>query len=133
MTLTIGQLADAGAVNTQTVRYYERIGLLRAADRTAAGYRQYAPADLRRLRFIRRAQQLGFSLAEIRELLALRVHDPRSCTTVARRVEAKIRGVEQRMREMRSMLRTLKRLRASCATGTPTVECPILEALDEDA
>ncbi|MDE3053354.1 MAG: heavy metal-responsive transcriptional regulator [Gemmatimonadota bacterium] len=133
MTLTIGQLAEAGAVNAETIRYYERMELLRAPERTAGGYRQYGPSELRRLRFIRRAKALGFSLAEIRELLALRVHDPRSCGAVSRRVDVKIQGVEQRMREMRSMLRTLKRLRASCATGTPTVECPILEALDEDA
>jgi DNA-binding transcriptional MerR regulator len=87
MMLTIGKLASAAGVNTQTIRYYERSGLFPVPARTPGGYRQFGPDELRRLRFIRRAQGLGFSLTEIRELLGLRVHDPRSCGAVTRRVE----------------------------------------------
>ena len=77
MLLTIGKLASAAGVNTQTIRYYERSGLFPVPARTPSGYRQFGPDELRRLRFIRRAQGLGFSLTEIRELLGL-LRDPRS-------------------------------------------------------
>lgn len=130
MSLTIGKLASAAGVNTQTIRYYERSGLFPAAARTPAGYRQFGPDEVRRLLFIRRAQGLGFSLAEIRELLALRVHDSRSCADVSRRVEAKIDATEQKIRELQGLHRSLNRLRASCAARERTVDCPVLTALD---
>lgn len=133
MLLTIGKLAAAAGVNTQTIRYYERSGLFPVAARTPAGYRQFGPEELHRLRFIRRAQSLGFSLTEIRELLGLRVHDPRSCGAVSRRVEGKIEATELKIRELTGLLRALKRLRASCAARERTADCPILEALVDDA
>lgn len=131
--LTIGKLASAAGVNTQTIRYYERSGLFRAPTRTPGGYRQFGADELRRLLFIRRAQAVGFSLAEIRELLALRVHDPRSCGAVARRVDAKIVATEEKIRELQALLASLTRVRASCAARRRTDDCPVLEALDEDA
>lgn len=133
MMLTIGKLASAAGVNPQTIRYYERSGLLPAPTRSSSGYRQFGPEELRRLRFIRRAQGLGFSLTEIQELLGLRVHDPRSCGAVTRRVETKIDAIELKIRELQALLRALKKLRASCAARERTADCPILEALVDDA
>lgn len=133
MLLTIGKLASAAGVNTQTIRYYERSGLFPVPARTPAGYRQFGPDELRRLRFIRRAQGLGFSLTEIRELLGLRVHDPRSCSAVSRRVQEKIEATELKIRALQGLHRALKRLGASCAARERTAECPILEALGDDA
>lgn len=133
MSFTIGKLASAAGVNTQTVRYYERSGLFRATKRTPGGYRQFGPVELQRLLFIRRAQAVGFSLTEIRELLALRVHDPRSCDAVSRRVEAKIAATEEKISELQRLLRALTRLRTSCTARIRTDDCPVLEALVEDA
>ena len=133
MSLTIGKLASAAGVNAQTIRYYERSGLVRAPERTAGGYRQFGADELRRLLFIRRAQAVGFSLAEIRELLALRIHDPRSCAAVSRRVEAKITATEEKIRELQKLLKSLNRLHASCAARRRTDDCPVLEAFVEDA
>ena len=133
MSLTIGELASAAGVNAQTIRYYERSGLVRAPKRTAGGYREFGADELRRLQFIRRTQSVGFSLAEIRELLALRVHDPRSCAAVSRRVEEKVAATEEKIRELQKLLKSLNRLRASCAARERTDDCPVLEALVEDA
>lgn len=133
MSLTIGKLASAAGVNAQTIRYYERSGLFRAPKRTPGGYRQFGPDELRRLLFIRRAQSVGFSLAEIRELLTLRVHDPRSCVAVSRRVEAKITATQEKIRELESLLKSLNHVRASCAARKRTEDCPVLEALVDDA
>lgn len=132
-TLTIGKLASAAGVNPQTIRYYEREGLFPAPPRTAAGYRQFGPDELRRLRFIRRAQGLGFSLDEIRDFLALRVHDPRSCASVERRVEIKIQATERKIQELNALLKALNGLRAACSARRRTADCPILEALADDA
>lgn len=131
MSLTIGQLASAAGVNAQTIRYYERSGLFPEPMRTASGYRQFGPEELRRLLFIRRSQGVGFSLSEIRELLALRIHDPRSCSGVARQVEAKISATEQKISELQGLLKSLNSLRASCAARERTAECPVLQALDD--
>ena len=131
MSLTIGQLAAAAGVNAQTIRYYERSGLFPEPMRTASGYRQFEPEELRRLQFIRRSQGVGFSLSEIRELLALRIHDPRSCSGVSRQVEAKISATEQKISELQGLLKSLNRLRASCAARERTAECPVLQALDD--
>ena len=133
MSLTIGKLASAAGVNAQTIRYYERSGLFRAPKRTRSGYRQFETDALPRLLFIRRAQGVGFSLAEIRELLALRVHDPRSCEAVSRRVDAKIVATEQKIGELQRLLKSLTGLRASCEARERTDDCPVLEALVHDA
>ena len=133
MSFTIGKLASAAGVNAQTIRYYERAGLFRAPARTPSGYRQFGPDELRRLLFIRRAQGVGFSLAEIRDLLMLRVHDPRSCTAVSRRVEAKITATVEKIHELQRLLKALNRVRDSCAARKRTEDCPVLETLLEDA
>lgn len=133
MTMTIGALAERSDVNIQTIRYYERRGILRPAARTAAGYRQYDAESVDRLRCIRQAQELGFSLGEIGELLGLRVEDPAACATVEARARAKLDQVKQKIRELNRMKRVLERLTASCEAREPTAECPILEMLEAPA
>jgi len=130
--LSIGQLAAAAAVNTQTVRYYERRGLLSAAQRTRAGYRQFDREHVRRIRFIKRAQALGFSLQEIQELLALRVRDAATCARVERKTRDKIALVADKLQELERLKLTLDDLAASCRARRVTPECPILEALEEN-
>jgi Hg(II)-responsive transcriptional regulator len=132
MELTIGQVAAAGSVNVQTIRYYERRGLFAPARRTRSGYRQYSRESVSRLRFIRHAQELGFSLKEIEELLTLRVRDGASCSTVADRTKKKLHVVEQRIRDLQRLKRTLERLARSCAAHRATDSCPILETLEDD-
>lgn len=132
MGLTIGQIAAAGNVNVETIRYYERRGLLHAAGRSPSGYRQYTADSVKRLRFIRHAQDLGYSLAEIEELLALRVRDGASCKAVAQKTRNKIQNVEQRITDLQRMKRTLEGLAAACDARRPTEHCPILQALGDD-
>lgn len=131
MELTIGELATRAGVNIQTVRYYERRGLMPKPARTRAGYRQYRPEAADRLRFIRRAQDLGFSLDEITELLALRVRHASACATVEARAREKIAVVDRKIGELERMKRTLERLTAACERREPTSECPILEVLED--
>lgn len=131
--LTTGQLAQASGVGVQTLRYYERIGLLRRPPRTAGGYRQYDSTDLQRLRFVKGAQELGFTLAEIEDLLALRVEDDRSCAAVAETADRVIARVDRRLGELGTMRRALVRLRVACDEGSPTARCPLLEALEEES
>ncbi len=131
MPLTIGQLAEQAGVNVQTVCYYERRGLLPQPARTGAGYRQYPPDAADRLRFIRRAQNLGFSLEEIAELLALRVKHASACAAVEARARDKIALVDRKIGELERMKRTLHRLASACEAREPTGDCPILEALEE--
>jgi len=131
--MSIGQVAAAAAVNIQTVRYYERRGLLSPARRTPSGYRQYNEDAVARLRFIRHAQELGFSLKEIDELLALRVRRGSACDAVERKTRQKIDLVEQRIRDLERIKRTLQKLADACAARELTQECPILEALEDRA
>jgi MerR family copper efflux transcriptional regulator len=133
MNLTIGQVAAAASVNIQTIRYYERRGLVTAPQRTASGYRQYGDEAVARLRFIKHAQDLGFSLAEIQELLALRVRHAGGCATVERKARQKIELVAKRIQDLRRLKRTLERLAQACAARQPTEDCPILEALEDRA
>src|SRR3989449_7536042 len=131
MALTIGQVADAADVNIQTIRYYERRGLFPNPRRTPAGYRQYADDAVPRLRFIKHAQELGFSLQEIQELLGLRVRHGAACDAVERKTRQKIEVVQQRIRDLQRMKRTLERLAAACTPRRPTDACPILEVLED--
>ena len=133
MPLTIGQVASAADVNVQTIRYYERRGLVPTPRRTAAGYRQYTDDAVARLRFIKHAQELGFSLQEIQELLGLRVRHGDACDTVERKTRKKIEVVQQRIRHLQRMKRTLERLAAACEVRRPTADCPILEVLEDHA
>ena len=132
--LTIGQLAREAEINLETVRYYERRGLLPKPPRTASGYRVFPAEATQRLRFIRRAQELGFSLTEIRELLALRISPRTSSAEIRKRAEAKITDIESKIKSLESMRKSLRKLTKSCAGCGPISECPILGSLDgEDA
>lgn len=132
MTLTRTQVARVAGVNAETVRYYERRGLFPAARRSAAGYRQYESDAVTRLRFIKHAQELGFSLQEIQELLALRVRDGAACAAVARRSRDKVALVRRKIAELRRIERTLQRLLGACARRQPTADCPILASLESN-
>ncbi len=128
--LTIGQLARRAGVGVETVRFYERRGLLETPTRRPSGYRQYADETVARLRFIRRAKELGFSLKEISELLALRFDPGTTCAEVKARAKAKISDIEAKIAALQSMKKALTDLTRSCNGRGPTSECPILEALE---
>jgi MerR family mercuric resistance operon transcriptional regulator len=130
--LTISRLAQLGGVNLETIRYYERQGLLPAPPRTAAGYRVFPRDAARRLRFIKRSQELGFSLSEISELLALRMKPGAKQTDMRMRAEAKITDIEQKIRTLQAMKKTLGQLTERCEGCGPLAACPILESLDEE-
>jgi MerR family mercuric resistance operon transcriptional regulator len=129
-TVTIGQLARKAQVHVETVRYYERRGLLPPPARRWSGYRQYSHDDIIRLRFIKHAQRLGFSLKEIAELLSLRVDPDTSCRDVKHRAEAKLVDIEEKIRTLERIKNALKQLVAACRGRGPTTMCPILEALE---
>lgn len=125
--MTIGQLAQAAEVNIETIRYYQRQGLLEEPDRPAQGYRRYAPHQLRRLRFIRRAQALGFTLAEVGDLL--RLQTGRRCTDTRGLATRKLQLIDQRMADLAAMRQTLADLVQQCdAEGVGDV-CPVIDAL----
>jgi MerR family mercuric resistance operon transcriptional regulator len=130
--LTIGLLAKQAGVNLETVRFYERRGLLPRQPRSASGYRLFPADAARRLRFIRRAQELGFSLNEIRELLSLRVSRTTRSADIRERAEAKVADIEAKIRSLESMRRTLRKLTKVCDGCAPATECPILESLDRE-
>jgi MerR family mercuric resistance operon transcriptional regulator len=127
---TIGQLARKTGINLETVRYYERRGLLPKPPRTSSGYRLFPIDAAQRLGFIKRAQDLGFSLAEIRELLTLRVSRRTRSAEVRKRAEAKIAEIESKIRSLKSMRNSLRNLANACEGCGPISECPIIESLD---
>ena len=131
-TLKIGQLAQRAAVNLQTIRYYEREGLLPEPPRLSSGYRLYTESMVRRVRFIKRAQEIGFSLAEIRELLSLRADENRERNEVRAIAQAKIADIEDKMRTLKAMKAVLNRLTERCSGCGPASECPILESIDSE-
>jgi len=130
--LTIGRLAREAGVNLETVRYYERRGLLPKPPRSASGYRLFPSVAAQRLRFIRRAQELGFSLKEIRELLSLRVSRTTTSRDIRARAEAKIVDIEAKIKSLESMKKTLRKVTRVCDGCAPLAKCPILESLDRE-
>ena len=131
--LTIGHLAREAGINLGTVRYYKRRGLLPKPPRSASGYRLFPVEAARRLRFIRRAQELGFSLREIQELLSLRVSLGKTSADVrASRAEAKITDIQSKIkRALSPWRRRLRKLTKTCTGCGPIVQCPILESLEK--
>jgi MerR family copper efflux transcriptional regulator len=132
---TIGAAARRAGVGIDTIRYYERASLLPPPPRRASGYRDYGSGTVERLRFIRRAKDLGFSLQDIRELLALSTDRERGVKSVKQRAEARLAQIEQRIRELQRVKRGLKQLIAACPGHGALEQCPILRALggEEDA
>lgn len=127
-TLTIGTLAKQSGVNLETIRFYERSGLLPAPQRSAAGYRHYQEMDVRRLRFIRRGRELGFSLEEIRSLLDLAAHPESPCASADQMVREHLDTIEARIRDLQNMQAELYKI-AGCQSGHAE-HCRLLEALD---
>jgi Hg(II)-responsive transcriptional regulator len=130
--LTIGELAKQAGVNRETVRYYERRRLLPLPERTVSGYRSFSDDAVRRIIFIRRAQALGFSLNEIKELLELRAGSGNRGKNMRTRAEQKIRSLDEKIEALTAMKKTLRRLAAACAKGGTTERCPILESLEPE-
>ena len=127
----IGEAADRAGVNVQTLRYYERRGLLPKPARRRSGYREFAGDAVRVVRFIKRAQDLGFSLDEIEELLRLRKNSGRGRQRIRSVAEQRIRQIEEKIAELERMRSALRTLVHSCHKSE-TLECPIIEALEGD-
>lgn len=132
MGLKIGEVAERGGVNLQTIRYYERENLLPEPPRLSSGYRVYPNHTVRRVRFIKRAQEIGFTLAEIRELLAIRIDSARESIEVRALAQAKINDIEQKIQTLQRMKEALARITDRCPGCGPASECPILESIDSD-
>lgn len=130
--LTIGLVARRAGVGVETVRFYERQGLIEEPPRRLSGYREYDKEVVSRLGFIRRAKKLGFTLKEIKELLSLR-RDPSTPTAdVKRLAEAKIADIETKIRSLQKMKKALEELTSACCENATTAECPLLHALDQE-
>ena len=127
---TIGQLAKKANVNLETIRFYERKGLLPEPPRNKSGHRQYTAQDLRRTKFIKRTQTLGFSLQEISDLLSLKVKTGKTCGDVKKKVKAKIIDIEEKIETLQKMREVLLRLETDCPGKGPLNECPILDTLN---
>ena len=128
--LTTAKLAREGGVNLETIRYYERRGLLPKPPRTPSGYRRFSDDSIRRLRYIRRAQDLGFTLKEIKELLAIKVKRGATCADVRRKAEAKIADVDAKIRHLQAIREALHEMTATCFGNGPVTNCTILDALN---
>ncbi len=130
--LTIGNVAKLAEVHIETLRYYERKGVVPRPPRTISNYRSYPEDTVRRVRFVKHAQELGFSLKEIKELLALRGTLGAGCRNVQQRAAAKITEIEKKIRSLQGMRRALHILLEQCQGKGPPTECPILESLDSN-
>jgi MerR family copper efflux transcriptional regulator len=128
--LTIGALAKRAGIGVETVRFYERRGLVRRPARPRAGYRAYSEEEIGRIRFIRNAQALGFTLQEVKELLGLRLTAGTSCAAVRSRAQAKAADVKRRLADLGRVQATLDGLIAVCPGRGALADCTILEALD---
>ena len=130
-TLRTSEVAAQAGVNVQTLRYYERRGILEAPRRGSSGYRDYPRETVRIVRFIKRAQELGFTLMEIEELLRLRQDQTATCAEVRKAASSKIENIDQKIKSLQSMSRALHLLVKSCRSNGTTRECPILESIEQ--
>ena len=129
--LTIGQVAEEAGVGVETVRFYQRSGLIPEPPRRGTAHRRYSPDAVARIRFIRGAQNLGFSLKEIEDLMALRIEPGASKSEVKAQAELKVAEIERKMRDLQRMRDTLLRLMGACDGMGSLDDCPILEAFDQ--
>lgn len=130
--LHIGEVAKKSYVGVETVRFYEREGLIALPGRTVSGYRQYPESVIKQIQFIQHAKTLGFSLKEIGELIKLKnTHDAR-CTNIKAKAKAKITDIQEKIDALERMKSALQPLVAKCKPSGPVSDCPILNALDED-
>lgn len=131
--LTIGQVAKLAGVNRETLRYYEREGIIEQPERKDSGYRIYPPSIVKRIRFIKRAQELGFSLKEISELMALRNDtEDATCRDVKQYAQDKVKVIEKKLADLKRMRTRLVELVAVCNEENPINTCPILDAFEEE-
>ena len=130
--LKTGELAKQAGVNVETLRFYEREGLLAEPPRRASGYREYPPATVQRIRFIQRAKELGFTLREIKGLLELRVDPETTCAEVREHAVEKIANVKQKISDLKTIERALNKLMNSCRGSGPIDDCPILKHLERE-
>lgn len=130
-TLSIGQVAEEAGVGVETVRFYQRQGLVQEPAREGTRHRRYSPDAVARIRFIRGAQNLGFSLKEIEDLLQLRLSPGASKAEIRARAEAQVAEIEEKARDLRRMRDTLLKLIGACEGMGPLEDCPILEAFDQ--
>jgi MerR family mercuric resistance operon transcriptional regulator len=130
--LQIREVAEAAGVNVETLRYYERRGILRAPRRSRAGYRQFPPETVQVVRFIKRAQALGFTLEEIVELLALRRPRAGRCAEVHLAAHAKVSQIDEKIRHLVAIRTALATLADACAANATDLRCPLIEALAQE-
>ena len=127
---TIGQVAKRAGVGVETVRFYERRGLIEQPRKRSSGYRVYPEDVVHRIRFIRHAKDLGFTLNEIGELLSLRPDPRTNCAAVKERAQGKMADIDEKIASLTRMQRSLAKLVDACDRRSQTAECPILEALE---
>ncbi len=127
---TVGQLAKAAKVNAQTIRFYEREGILKPIQRLDSGYRVYNEESLKRLHFIRQAKDLGFRLEEIQSLLNLRVRSVDRCNQVRTKAQQKLQDVQQKIGHLKKLEQTLKALVSDCEQRVVSDCCPILAKME---
>ena len=128
--ITIGHVAKRTGISIEAIRFYERKGLIDAPARKDSGYRQFAEDHIQRLLFIQQAKSLGFSLMEIKELLSIKEDPETSSREVKSLAKTKLQSIEEKIKILQRMKKTLKALVDSCSGEGPKRDCPILEALD---
>ena len=133
ITYKIGEVARKAGVNKETLRYYEKRGLITKPDRRRSGYRIFTQHHIDQVKFIKRAQELGFTLSEIKELLELRTDDNTTCAEVKTEAEEKYRDVVEKIQDLQRIKTTLIELIDTCSGSGPKAECPILDALEGES
>jgi MerR family transcriptional regulator, copper efflux regulator len=129
--MTIGQVAKGAGVGIETIRFYEREGVIDKPHRRESGYRDFPSDTITRIKFIKVAQQLGFSLKEISELLALSANPKEKCSAVKRKAETKLTQIKQKIADLKRMQRVLSHVTEACDSNRPITECPILRCFSE--
>jgi Hg(II)-responsive transcriptional regulator len=130
-TLKIGQVSKLSGVSIDTIRFYEKENLLTAPHRRESGYREFGSDTVERLRFIRRAKELGFSLQEINDLLGMKERSDNQCKNVRRHADRKVAEIERKIKDLRKMKRAIKKLAEHCGDGLNLKSCPIVQSLEK--
>ncbi len=130
MPMTISKLARAAGVNVETIRYYQRRGLIEQPEKPAQGYRTYPPATLTRIRFIRRAQELGFSLEDIDHLLAM---EDQPCAQARELAQQKLAQVQAKLHDLQQLAGALSKLVSQCEHNPDLSHCPLVQTLSKDS
>jgi len=128
--MRIGQVAKHAGVNVETIRFYERKGLITQPPRPNGGYREYPKKAVGKIRFIKRAKDLGFSLTEIEQLLSLQANPKATCADVKQRAEGNILAIQERVKDLQTMKRALGNLVESCSGSGPLDDCPIIDCFE---